>query len=73
MGGSCCDKDCEHEDNDLFIAWMKHTSKIPRLHGKCCHDKCGCYDPKHCNLNQNYFNNRFDNQFNNKIQLFVSS
>ena len=67
MGKSCCDKDCEYEDNDLYIAWMKHTRQIPRLHGKCCHDKCGCYDPKHCNLQYEY------NYLNNKNQFLIPS
>ena len=67
MGKSCCNKDCEYEDNDLYIAWMKHTSQITKLHGKCCHDKCGCYDPKHCNLQYEY------NYLNNKNQFLIPS
>ena len=60
MGGSCCDKDCENEHNDLYIAWMNKMRHFPKLHPQHCHDKCGCYNLKHWELcqNDNYYNNK---------------
>ena len=71
MGKSCCDKDCEHEENHLYNAWMKHTRHIPRLHAQHCHDKCGCYDPKYCKLLYMSYNTSYN--LNIKNQFLIPS
>lgn len=51
---SCCDEGCEEEVNELYLAYMKKMSRLPRLHPQCCNDKCGCYARTcvyHCNKN----------------------
>ncbi len=40
---SCCDEGCEEEINELYLAYMKKMSRLPRLHPQRCNDKCGCY------------------------------
>ena len=49
MSGSCCDKDCEDEHNELFICQMRFLRSLPKLHGQCCTDKCGCFSLKNSN------------------------
>ncbi len=51
---SCCDEGCEEETNELYLAYMKKMSRLPRLHPQRCNDKCGCYaraEKCHCNRN----------------------